>query len=164
MHLGYVMNYEEIVQEGLRNVVKTIMETVVKEGLKGNHHLYITYHTDFPGVKIPSFLKERHPHDITIVLQYQFWDLKVSDTYFEVTLSFSESHETLRIPFRAISGIVDPSVKFGLQLNPATHGDDVVGDDFQSEIAPVEMATPKIDLPAGDKVVTLDAFRKNKKK
>ena len=163
------MNYEAMVQEGLRDVVKKILLDVGKNGLVGNHHLYITYRTDFPGVTLPSYLKERHPHDITIVMQYQFWDLKIEEDYFQITLSFSESHETLTIPYKAISGVVDPSVKFGLQLNPVMGGDEVfVGDENLTDVAPnttdmTELPTEKSDAPDSSNVVTLDAFRNKKK-
>jgi len=50
------------------------------------------------------------------VLQHQFWDLAVSDTQFEVALSFNGVSEKLQVPFEAIKGFFDPSVQFGLQF------------------------------------------------
>ena len=53
---------------------------------------------------------------MTIILQHQFWDLAVSETGFEVGLSFGGIPEKLSVPFAAIKGFFDPSVQFGLQF------------------------------------------------
>ncbi len=112
------MQYEDIVQDALRGVVKTILEDVKENGLFGNHHLYITFQTNYPGVKMTDYLKERHPEEVTIVLQYQFWDLLVTDVGFSISLSFNDIKENIIVPFGSITGFVDPSVKFGLQFTP----------------------------------------------
>jgi hypothetical protein len=54
---------------------------------------------------------------MTIVLQYQYWDLKVSESGFEVGLSFSDIPEKLEIPFAAVRGFYDPSVNFELEFD-----------------------------------------------
>ena len=56
---------------------------------------------------------------MTIVIQNQFWDLKVSALQFEVTLLFDGLGERLVIPFRAIKVFYDPSAHFGLQFRDA---------------------------------------------
>src|SRR6185312_76968 len=53
---------------------------------------------------------------MTIVLQYQFWDLQVSNDRFEVKLSFSNVPERLVVPFNAVKAFYDPSAQFGLQF------------------------------------------------
>jgi hypothetical protein len=53
---------------------------------------------------------------MTIVLQHQFWDLKVSGEGFEVGLSFGGVPERLVVPFDAVTGFRDPSVQFALQF------------------------------------------------
>ena len=170
------MNYEELVQEGLRDVVKEIFKRIEKDGLTGNHHIYLTFLTNYPGVKIPEYLRERHPRDITIVLQYQFWGLKVHKDHFEITLSFNDVHEDLRIPFKAIIGLVDPSVKFGLQLNPAY--EEAESHLLENEIEEIvekpkkaeKKKAAKKSAPSGDEakpkggeetnIISLDTFRK----
>ena len=56
---------------------------------------------------------------MTIVIQHQFWDLKVNETQFEIGLSFSDVPERLVIPFAAVRGFYDPSVNFELEFDPA---------------------------------------------
>ena len=57
---------------------------------------------------------------MTIVIQFQYWDLKVSDTGFEIGLSFSDVPERLEIPFSAVRGFYDPSVNFELEFDVKT--------------------------------------------
>ena len=61
-------------------------------------------------------MREQYPEEMTIVLQHQFWDLKVTENGFEVGLSFGGVPEKLLVPFAAIKSFFDPSVQFGLQF------------------------------------------------
>ncbi len=110
--------YEDMVQNALRGVIRQVLQDVARDGLPGEHHLYITFETTAEGVQIPPYLHERYPDEMTIILQHQFWGLKVHDHAFEVGLSFSNKPETLVIPFAAVVSFLDPSVPFGLQLKP----------------------------------------------
>jgi hypothetical protein len=118
--------YDEIVQEALRAVVGRVLGQVEAEGgtLPGNHHFYITFKTEAPGVSIPAHLKERFPDEMTIVLQNKFWDLTVEDDGFSVGLSFNQVPAKLVIPFSAITAFVDPAVDFGLQFQAAISEDE----------------------------------------
>ena len=87
-----------------------------REGLPGQHHLYIAFDTEADGVSVSKRLKEQYPEEMTIVLQYQFWDLQVSNDRFEVKLSFSNVPERLVVPFPAVKAFYDPSAQFGLQF------------------------------------------------
>jgi hypothetical protein len=89
---------------------------VQREGLPGEHHLYIAFDTGADGVSVSRRLKEQYPEEMTIVLQYQFWDLLVSNDRFDVKLSFSNVPERLVVPFSAVKAFYDPSAQFGLQF------------------------------------------------
>ncbi len=110
------MDYDKLFEDALRSVVQTVLTRVIKEGLLGDHHFYISFQTNHAGVSIPDSLRARYPDEMTIVLQNQFWDLKVTDELFEVTLSFNDMQEQVVVPFKAITSFVDPSVRFGLQF------------------------------------------------
>jgi len=115
--------YDEIVQEALRAVVGRVLGQVERNGgLPGDHHFYITFKTQGPGVDIPRHLVERFPDEMTIVLQNKYWDLKVYDSYFQVSLTFNQIPAQLTIPFGAITAFVDPAVNFALQFQ-AQDGD-----------------------------------------
>lgn len=157
------LRYDRMVETALRGVVRQSIEEVIETGgLTGDHHFYITFLTDktlFPGLDIPDYLRDRYPGEMTIVLQYQFSDLSVDDTYLKVTLSFNNQPERLVIPLQAISIFADPSVNFALQFQPL--GDELDEGDFE-----IEEDGPDDDGNGGGgsqktgEVVSLDKFRK----
>lgn len=158
-----ILRYDRMVEGALRGVVKQSVEEVIEHGLPGDHHFYITFLTDYPGVDIPDYLHDRYPGEMTIVLQYQFSDLSVDDEFMEVTLSFNNVPERLKIPLSAISIFADPSVNFALQFQP-------LGEVFdESELVAAldeDDEHPDDDGSGGGKgqktgeVVSLDQFRK----
>ncbi|MCP1199658.1 SspB family protein [Notoacmeibacter sp. MSK16QG-6] len=111
------IRYDILAQEALRGVMRKVLTEVTKAGLPGNHHFFITFLTKFPGVRISSRLREKYPEQMTIVLQYQYWDLTVTETGFSVGLSFSDIPEKLEIPYAAVRGFYDPSVNFELEFD-----------------------------------------------
>jgi hypothetical protein len=123
------IRYDLLTQQALRAVVKRVIADVAKTGtLPGEHHFYITFMTQAPGVRISARLREQYPEEMTIVLQHQFWDLAVSDNHFEVALSFNGISEKLYVPLDALKGFFDPSVQFGLQFETVTEEKDAVVD------------------------------------
>lgn len=114
-----LIRYDLLVQDALRGVVGRVLTDVARDGLPGEHHLYLSFDTRAAGVRISPRLKERYPEEMTIVLQHQFWDLIVTDQFFEVGLSFNGIPERLHVPYAALKGFFDPSVKFGLQFESA---------------------------------------------
>jgi uncharacterized protein len=111
------LRYDAMVESALRGVVRRALSYAAERGLPGDHHFYVSFHTNHPGVDIPAQLRARYPNEMTIVLQHQFWGLDVGEEAFGVTLSFSDVPERLTIPFSAISAFADPSVRFGLQFD-----------------------------------------------
>jgi hypothetical protein len=117
--------YDEIVQEALRAIPGRVLRDVERSGaLPGHHHFYITFKTQAPGVAIPPQLIQKFPDEMTIVLQHKFWDLKVTDAGFEVSLTFNQVPAHLVIPFAAIRFFVDPAVNFSLEFQVQGGGDD----------------------------------------
>ncbi len=110
------IGYQALTDAALRSVVRDALRKIEKSGLIGSHHFYITFKTQFPGVAIPDFLREQYPEEMTIILQHQFWGLKVKDDEFEVTLTFKKLPATLAVPFTALTAFFDPAVQFGLQF------------------------------------------------
>ncbi|QYO75390.1 SspB family protein [Devosia salina] len=155
------MRYDILAQEALRGVVRKVLAEVSRTGLPGEHHFFISFATRAPGVRISEELLKQYDKEMTIVLQNQYWDLKVTESAFEVGLSFNGQPEMLHIPFAAIKGFFDPSVQFGLQFDPATAADDRDAEEVEADVETEEAAG---DTPApegsGEKVVSLDAFRK----
>ena len=111
-----LIRYDLLVQDALRGVVRKVLGDSAREGMPGDHHYYITFRTDSPGVRLSTRMREKYPGEMTIILQHQFWDLAVNDQNFEVGLSFNNIPERLLIPFDSITGFFDPSVQFGLKF------------------------------------------------
>jgi hypothetical protein len=118
-----ILRYDLMVQDALKGVVRKILIEAGRDGLPGEHHFYITFRTTAPGVRVSQRLRDKHPDEMTIVLQHQFWDLNVSEHAFEVGLSFSSVPERLLIPFDAVTTFFDPSVQFGLKFEPQEAAD-----------------------------------------
>jgi hypothetical protein len=155
-----LLQYDKLVERALKNVVREALMHVSAHGLPGAHHLYLTFRTDHPGVTIPEELRAKYPVEMTIVLQYQFWDLFVGDEGFQVTLSFNDRRQKLIIPFAAVNAFADPSVNFALQFQPAE-----ATAQNQDNAQPAEAAAPDGEdagEPAAkdDNIIPLDTFRK----
>lgn len=162
------IGYQALTDAALRGVVRDAMRRVESQGLIGSHHFYLTFKTHFPGVELPGYLREQYPDEMTVILQHQFWGLKVYDDRFEVALTFKKMPATLEIPFAALTAFLDPGVQFGLQFkSPAGEA--------KSAPAPVKplpasdaaggeaekTATPPSEKNTGaGEVVSLDQFRK----
>jgi hypothetical protein len=161
-----------MVEHALRSVVRKALAEAAQRGLPGEHHFYITFHTDRAGVGIADWLRQQYPQEMTIILQHQFWDLTVEEERFAVTLSFGGRHERLTIPLDSVTRFADPSVKFGLQFEAAEE---------EAEVKPSAAPTPSpkaskqpdaptpatsarspasSESPKGADVVALDSFRK----
>ncbi|ESZ20346.1 MULTISPECIES: SspB family protein [Mesorhizobium] len=171
------IRYDILAQEALRGVMRKVLAEVARTGLPGNHHFFITFLTGAPGVRVSSRLRERYPEQMTIVIQFQYWDLKVTDTGFEVGLSFSDVPEKLEIPFSAVRGFYDPSVNFELEFDVKTETSaegELTGKPASEPLAVVAEKKPEKKKTAeaekkpaaadaaakGAEVVSLDAFRK----
>jgi hypothetical protein len=161
------IGYKTLTDAALRGVVRDALRRVEKQGLIAAHHFRLTFKTRFPGVDIPEFLHEQYPDEMMIILQHQFWGLKVKDDHFEVTLSFRKVPATLTIPFAALTAFMDPGVQFGLQFRES----DEAGDGKMEKLpAPLphpaagQGARPDPDSekqpPQPGEVVSLDSFRK----
>ena len=166
------LRYDLWVEEALRSVIKKTLAHAAEYGLPGDHHFYISFLTQDDGVDLPGRLRAQHPHDMTIVLQYQFEDLNAGENAFSVTLSFGGVKERLTIPYTAIISFADPSVNFALQLKMLPlDGEDEDEDGAELEhFEPTQlddlMSTADGDdsedegEPKTGEVITLDAFRK----
>lgn len=176
------IRYDLLTQQALRGVVRTVLTDAAKNGLPGEHHFYIAFNTQAPGVRMSARLRELYPQEMTVILQHQFWDLTVSNDGFEVGLSFGGVPERLGVPFEALKGFFDPSVQFGMQFEtesesatePAAIASETLDESTREpdqpraaalpspEPAPPESseAAPEDQPASGAEVVRLDRFRK----
>ncbi|MEC8728970.1 MAG: ClpXP protease specificity-enhancing factor SspB [Pseudomonadota bacterium] len=147
------INYELLVENALKDVVRSALMITQETGLPGETHFFITFNTNQDDVTIPDRLKESHPDKMTIIIQHQFWDLVVDQSHFEITLSFGGQKEHLSVPFTAITEFNDPSAGFGLQFTMMENNDN---DEDISELD--DHAAKDVPAKSAD-VVSLDTFR-----
>ncbi|MCE2565582.1 SspB family protein [Komagataeibacter sp. FNDCF1] len=114
-----LMPYDSWIEDAYRQVMLRALEHAAEHGLPGDHHFYLTFRTDWPGVGMPDRLRAQYPHEITIVLQHQFWDLKVDRArqVISVGLSFGGVASTLVIPVAAVSAFADPHIRLALRFS-----------------------------------------------
>jgi len=173
------IRYDVLVQAALRGMVRGVLEGIAqRKALPGDHHFFITFDTTASDVQLSARLRAQYPDKMTVVLQHQFWDLKVTESTFEVGLSFGGVAEKLVVPLAAIQVFQDPSVQFTLQFETVEDALDETETETGSEQEAQEerkgqgrlaavpasaTAEPNQDK-AGDKggaeVVRLDRFRK----
>ncbi len=150
------INYDKLIEKSLKNVVIEALKIAEKQGLPGEHHFYITFKTNHPAAKVSAQLKNQYPEEMTIVLQHQFSNLSVENSFFSVDLSFGGVLQTLVIPFDAITYFADPHAKFGLSFN--------LNEDSLNK----ELETPAVfdedkdvkKVSGSATVISIDAFRK----
>ncbi len=151
------INYPHLLEKALKIVVRDALRHAQINGLGDNANFYITFRTRDPGVVIPDFLRMRYPELMTIVLQYSFSNLNVSDDEFGVTLTFDGRPFYIRIPFDSMLEFKDTSVDFILTFQPKASPD--AGNDL-------ELPLPGTTAPAEEsdgRVISLDAYRRRLK-
>ena len=156
-----LLDYPRLMVNALRGVLREALAIVEEEGLPGDHHLYIAFSTQAPGVVIPGYIRDQYPEQMTIVLQHQFSDLVVDEDGFAVTLPFSGAKQRLYIPFAAVLSFADPAAHFGLQfVDPPTvpEGEEAEEDDETASASAEE--TEADPHKNGGKVVAFDPSRK----
>ena len=114
------LGYSAMIHDALRGVVRKTLLQVKEFGMPKDHHFYITFRTMAPQVVLPLYLRQKYPESMTIVLQYQFYNLTITDSVFSVSLSFGGKFETLTVPFAAIVMFSDPEAQLVFNFEPDT--------------------------------------------
>ena len=111
------LDYKTLIRDILLNVVKHALSKTADYGLTDGHHFYITFNTKFKDNVMPSYLTKDYPENMMIVIENEFWNLKVNENHFLVDLKFKGKIETLKVMFASLISFVDPSVSFNLNLD-----------------------------------------------
>ena len=155
-----LLPYEAWTEAALHQVMVRALQYVAEHGLPGEHHFYITFRTDYPGVSLPARLRAQYPEEMTIVLQHQFWDLSMDEPtdLLAVSLSFGGVPSSLRIPLAAVTAFADPYVRYGLRFSVVAPAEAQP----EPEPPPEPPAEPEAaaDEDGTPQVVSLDAFRR----
>lgn len=161
-----LIGYDDIIEGSMRSVIYETLKKVEKTGLPGNHYFMVTFATRFPGVVLPKYLLEKFHEEMAIAIQFQYRGLVVGEDHFKISLSFGGKYEKLTIPYKAITSFADPSMNFALKFN-MSYGE-INSLESEGDAASVQAnknssknkAATDVDLSA--KVISIDAFRKNR--
>jgi len=148
------LDYHALIQDALRSVVREALTRVADEGFPGEHHFYLSFRSAAEGVVVPSFLRERYPDEITIVLQNQFWGLDVDEDGFSVSLNFDASRQRVGVPWDALTAFVDPAAEFALRFAAEEEQAGTTEADGEDE----EISAGSADASA--EVVSIQRFKK----
>ena len=91
------LDYKILIKRSLLSVIKHALEKTSQYGLSNSHHFYITFNTTFPKNVMPKYLYDDYPETMMIVIENEFWNLKVFDEYFLIDLKFKGKIEHLKI-------------------------------------------------------------------
>ena len=111
-----MLEYKKILNKNIINVFKDILQDIKKNGLSNGNHLYVTFITKHKNVKIPNWLLDKYQDEMTIVIQYEYYNIRINKNFFEIELSFNKNIVNLKIGYDALVSFADPSVNFGLKL------------------------------------------------
>ena len=111
------LDYKSLIKSSLIDVIKHALNKTSEYGISNGHHFYITFDTTNPKNQMPEYFKKDYPKTMMIVIENEFWNLKVEQEYFSVDLKFKGKVDHLRINFSSLKTFVDPSVSFTLNLD-----------------------------------------------
>ena len=152
------INYRQLLDNALKSVVKEALIYAQFNGLGDDASFFITFKTRDPGVVLPDFLRMRYPDLMTIVLQYSYNNLNVSDKEFGVQLTFDGRPFFIRVPFSALVEFKDPSVDFILDF----HARQPSGEIKVEENIELPLEEKPGTVPDDKRVVSMDEFRRKK--
>ena len=159
-------DYQSLMNEAVLNIIKKVLVAVQDKTIDSNQALYISFLTNFKGVVLSEAVKKQYPKEITIVLQHQFKNLKVSEDKFSVSIAFKGVIENIEVPFSSITNFLDPGANFGFQFalpdlaiseNPFTNKSRTRQSKAQSKEHNLKVVNKKDNV-----VNAIDKFRKNR--
>lgn len=152
------IDYRQLLDNALKSVVKEALIHAQFNGLGDDASFFITFKTRDPGVVIPDFLRMRYPDAMTIVLQYSYNNLNVSDKEFGVQLTFDGRPFFIRVPFSALIEFKDPSVDFILDF----HSQQQSVPPKREENIELPLEEKPGSVPDDKRVVSMDEFRRKR--
>ena len=90
------LDYKSLIKSSLIDVIKHALKKTSEYGISNGHHFYITFDTTDSRNQIPEYLKKDYPKTMMIVIENEYWNLKVEQEYFSVDLKFKGKIDNLK--------------------------------------------------------------------
>ncbi len=152
------INYQQLLDEAMLGIVKHILTKLQDRTIDDEQCFYISFRTDHPEVILSKSVKIRYPQEITIVLQYQYKELRVLADRFSVNIAFGGVPETIEVPFDSLVSFVDPAANFSLQFKQEK--EITIEDKKQQNKQP---SPPVSQKKESGKIIAIDKFRNKNK-
>ncbi len=149
-----MIDYQKILNKNLLNVFIEVLKNIEKNGLNGSNHLYVTFQTDNSNSIVPDWLLLKYPHEMTIVVQHEYYHLSVHNSFFNIGLSFNNKKADLKISYKSIISFADPSSNFGLNYHFNNSNKNIKKKKSQ-------LAKKNINLDNTSNVIKFSNFKKN---
>ena len=111
------IDYQKILNKNMLKVLIEVLNNIKKNGISDGHHLYITFLTNHPGVSLPKWIKEKYPNEMTIVIQYEYYNLQINKNNFIIGLSFNNVKTDIKVCYESVLSFADPHANFGLKFS-----------------------------------------------
>jgi uncharacterized protein len=109
------IDYSALQREPTPQRVGEIIEQIPRDGA-GDRRILLSYCTESLGVVLSPDVRMRHPIEITVVLEWQYWDVERIDNEIRVTVSFDSQLERIVIPLNALTYFRDSTADVSVWL------------------------------------------------
>jgi hypothetical protein len=95
----------------MADVFRAVLEKIPQStpGSGATNAFHLTFRTNEDGVDLPETLVAKYPKEMKIILEHQYADLMCDEEFFAVTLSFSGEEARIKVPYKAIVELTEPS-------------------------------------------------------
>jgi hypothetical protein len=160
------IGYDVIIENSMRMVIYHTLKKIEKKPIPDKHYFVISFLTEYPGVLLSKELKEKYQDEMSIVIQYQYYNLVVDKDHFSIELSFSGVNQKIKVPYDSVTSFADPSVNFALKFGKKSRENkaNLLQEDLSDSENYNESNSENNKIDLSSKVISLDAFRKQKDK
>ncbi|MEM9939928.1 MAG: ClpXP protease specificity-enhancing factor SspB, partial [Pseudomonadota bacterium] len=97
------IRYEQIVPNYAdRSVLPVLIRKIEKWGCMPDGHSFLfVIDTQYPGLLIPQHMRLSYPEEMSLILQYQFDDIRVGNTAFTAQLWFDGEATFVIVPYES---------------------------------------------------------------
>ena len=117
--MSNTIDYGTLMHNAMRSLIRRVLTDVEKNGLPGAHHFFITFDTRHPEAKLASWLHDRYPHEMIIVIQHWSVSTEVIVARFSVTHHFAHVPVPLNVLYDSLKTLLATASDLGLPFAPS---------------------------------------------
>lgn len=110
------LDYKQLMVESFYHIFRRALTYLGEYGASEQHFIRLSFITNDPRVKMPDFLRQQYPEEMTIILQHRFRHLLADEAGFSVELQFIGRWQLLYVPWDQVSGFFDEPAEFAIAV------------------------------------------------